>query len=93
MVTIKLVKKKKREIYERYRSLIDLLVLNQDEELVKEKADEFNSYLKKFKHFYRDDENYDVEEDLPLQNTPNLENELKQDQTLLQDTLINTPSL
>jgi len=63
------------------------------EELVKEKADEFNSYLKKFKHFYRDDENYDVEEDLPLQNTPNLENELKQDQTLLQDTLVNTPSI
>jgi len=77
---------------ERYRSLIDLLVLNQDEELVKEKADEFNNYLKKFKHFYRDDENYDVEEDLPLQNDPHLENELNQERPIIQDTLLNTPS-
>ena len=78
---------------ERYRSLIDLLVLNQDDELVKEKADEFNSYLKKFKHFYRDDENYDVEENLPLQNSLNLENELKQEQPLIQDSILSTPSL
>ena len=77
---------------ERYRSLIDLLVLNQDDELVKEKADEFNNYLKKFKHFYRDDENYDVEEDLPLQNSPNLENELKQGQPIIRDSTVSTPS-
>ena len=37
---------------ERYRSLVDLLILNQDEEIAEEKAEEFNKYLLKFKHFY-----------------------------------------
>ncbi len=37
---------------ERYRSLVDLLILNDSEEIAREEADEFNQYLMLFKHFY-----------------------------------------
>ncbi|HET7361515.1 MAG TPA: DUF2723 domain-containing protein [Salinimicrobium sp.] len=37
---------------ERYRSLIDVLALNKDRKILKEKAEEFNDYLLLFKHFY-----------------------------------------
>ena len=37
---------------ERYRSLIDLLLIHQDEEIIEEKASEFNEYLTLFEHFY-----------------------------------------
>ena len=46
---------------EKYRSLIDLLVANQDEELVEEKAQEFNNYLRAFSFFYDDDEEENIE--------------------------------
>ena len=46
---------------ERYRGLIDILVRNQDEEIVKEKAEEFNNYLKKFQHFYSEEEGIEPE--------------------------------
>lgn len=37
---------------ERYRSLINILLQYQDEEIIQEKVEEFNSYLMKFEHFY-----------------------------------------
>lgn len=37
---------------ERYRSLVDLLILNAEEEYAREKAEEFNEYLMLFQHFY-----------------------------------------
>lgn len=37
---------------ERYRSLVDLLILNAEEEYAREKAQEFNEYLMLFQHFY-----------------------------------------
>ena len=37
---------------ERYRSLVDLLIINDSEEIAREEADEFNQYLMLFKHFY-----------------------------------------
>ena len=46
---------------ERYRSLIDLLVINQDEELVEEKAKEFNNFLRRFEFFYDDEEPEETE--------------------------------
>ncbi|MUP44569.1 DUF2723 domain-containing protein [Gramella sp. BOM4] len=41
---------------ERYRGLVNLLSVYEDPETVREKAEEFNSYLKLFRHFYREDE-------------------------------------
>ncbi|MCP9198706.1 DUF2723 domain-containing protein [Gramella sp. GC03-9] len=41
---------------ERYRGLINLLSVYEDAATVREKAEEFNSYLKLFRHFYRDEE-------------------------------------
>ena len=41
---------------ERYRSLIDLLLIHQDEQIIEEKAAEFNQYLSLFEHFYRSPE-------------------------------------
>ena len=37
---------------ERYRSLVDLLIINDTEELAREEADKFNQYLMLFQHFY-----------------------------------------
>ncbi|MFI2742061.1 protein O-mannosyl-transferase family [Zhouia sp. PK063] len=37
----------------RYRSFVNILVDNNDEELGKEEAQKFNEYLEKFKHFYK----------------------------------------
>ncbi len=41
---------------ERYRSLVDLLIINQDQDILPEKAREFNTYLRKFSQFYGEDE-------------------------------------
>ncbi|RMB58534.1 DUF2723 domain-containing protein [Dokdonia sinensis] len=52
------------EIYtniERYRGLLDLLIISGDEDLVKEKADEFNNYLKLFSLFYDDEDIEEIE--------------------------------
>ncbi|HET8887207.1 MAG TPA: DUF2723 domain-containing protein [Salinimicrobium sp.] len=40
---------------ERYRSLVDMLIIHQDEELVQEEAETFNNYLRLFQHFYQDE--------------------------------------
>ncbi|MGA9326631.1 MAG: DUF2723 domain-containing protein [Salegentibacter sp.] len=45
---------------ERYRGLVDILAKYQDEKILREKADEFNSYLRKFRHFYKQDEEMDT---------------------------------
>ncbi len=44
---------------ERYRNVIDVLVINNDKELIKEKATEFNEHLRLFAHFYSSDEEID----------------------------------
>ncbi len=41
---------------ERYRSLLDLLARNKDQELLPKEAEKFNNYLRKFSHFYGKDE-------------------------------------
>jgi len=75
---------------ERYRGLIDILVRNQDEEIVKEKAEEFNNYLKKFQHFYSEEEGIEPEvspeEQLRQQQ---LEQELNQGQAAQDSIAIN----
>jgi hypothetical protein len=48
---------------EKYRSLIDLLVMNQDEEMVEQKAKEFNDYLRLFSFFYDDEDEEPLETD------------------------------
>ncbi|MCX2761415.1 glycosyltransferase family 117 protein [Aquimarina muelleri] len=52
---------------ERYRSVVDLLLINQDREMVEEKADEFNKYLRLFTRLYSTDEEYDDEEAIQKQ--------------------------
>lgn len=47
---------------ERYRSVIDLLVINDDTDILKEKAAEFNNFLELFTNFYNADEGYKDEE-------------------------------
>tara|TARA_R110000850_G_scaffold199977_1_gene326157 strand:+ start:61293 stop:64613 length:3321 start_codon:yes stop_codon:yes gene_type:complete len=50
---------------ERYRSLVGTLLYGPDEEILKEEAEKFNSYLKLFKHFYADDlEEEEFDEDI-----------------------------
>lgn len=52
------------EIYsnmEKYRSLLDLLVMNRDEDIIVQKAEEFNSYIRLFPELYGDDETEDPE--------------------------------
>ncbi|WP_062056598.1 DUF2723 domain-containing protein [Aquimarina longa] len=47
---------------ERYRSVVDLLLINKDREMVEEKADEFNRYLKLFTRLYSEEEQYNDDE-------------------------------
>jgi hypothetical protein len=52
------------EIYsnmEKYRSLLDLLVMNREEDIIVAKAEEFNSYMRLFPELYGDDEAEDPE--------------------------------
>lgn len=46
---------------ERYRGLIDMMARYEDRETVQKKAEEFNSYLKLFRNFYREDEDYETD--------------------------------
>ena len=52
------------EIYsnmEKYRSLLDLLVMNRDEDMIVQKAEEFNSYIRLFPELYGEEETEDPE--------------------------------
>ncbi len=51
---------------ERYRSVVDLLLLNKDKEMIEEKADEFNRYLRLFTRLYSADEEYDDDEAIEI---------------------------
>ncbi|MDX1761757.1 MAG: hypothetical protein R3218_06350, partial [Christiangramia sp.] len=46
---------------ERYRGLVDMMMVYEDRETAKKKAEEFNNYLKLFRHFYREDEQMDAD--------------------------------
>ena len=50
---------------ERYRALVDMMMIYEDRETARKKADEFNNYLKLFRHFYRDDEAIETEAPSP----------------------------
>ncbi len=52
---------------ERYRGVVDLLLVNQDREMIEEKADEFNKYLGLFARLYSPDEGYDDDEKIRKQ--------------------------
>ncbi len=74
---------------ERYRSLIDLLFINGEQEFARKKAEEFNNYLKLFPRFYDDSEGVDEVPPMPTQEA--VERELNQVQKLdsLDSTLLN----
>jgi len=59
---------------ERYRGLVDLLVIYNDKELALKETEKFNNYLRLFKHFTDDDEPY--EEDL-----------IREDADIVKDTI------
>ena len=59
---------------ERYRSLVDLLIMNDTEEFAREEADKFNRYLMLFEHFYGGPEE---SEELPATDADLLPQEIK----------------
>jgi len=66
---------------ERYRALVDLLFVHGEQEFAREKAEEFNTYLKLFPSFY--DDNEEVPEEQPLLPSDTaLDNEFKSSQKL-----------
>jgi hypothetical protein len=72
---------------ERYRALVDLLFVNTEQEFAKEKAEEFNNYLKLFPGFYDDEE---VEE-LPRPTDKAIDRELRNPENIdsLDSTILN----
>jgi tetratricopeptide (TPR) repeat protein len=46
---------------EYYRSLVDIVIISDNEEYARAEAAKFNDYLKLFRHFYSDDEKMDLE--------------------------------
>ncbi len=75
---------------ERYRSVVDLLLINKDREMIEEKAEEFNRYLRLFTRLYSADEEYDDEEAIREQEEQYLKELQKQqeDSTGNQDSII-----
>lgn len=57
---------------EDYRDLVDIVVLNDSDEMAKKKAEEFNSYVKKFKNFYRGSGDIDVNQEQENAQEPSL---------------------
>ncbi|MFD2564064.1 glycosyltransferase family 117 protein [Aquimarina rubra] len=76
---------------ERYRSVVDLLLINQDRDMIEEKAEEFNRYLRLFTRLYSEDEEYDNQDALEEQER-DLEKEFLDSLQSL-DTLENTSNL
>ncbi|MCF4100208.1 DUF2723 domain-containing protein [Gillisia sp. M10.2A] len=72
---------------ERYRALVDLLFMNNEQEFGRKKAEKFNSYLKLFPRFYDDSE--EVEEAPPTPTDEAIENEFNNLQSL--DSLQTVP--
>jgi hypothetical protein len=54
---------------ERYRSLVDILIVMDTEEYAKKEAAKFNDYIKLFRHFYKESEGIDVEKDTPVEDS------------------------
>ncbi len=54
---------------ERYRSLVQIVVMYDKEEYARAEAQKFNDYLKMFRHFYSEDEQMDVDKDLEKDST------------------------
>ena len=54
---------------ERYRSLVQLVVVYDDEAFARKEAEKFNEYLKLFRHFYSPDEAMDLDKDLQKDST------------------------
>ncbi|MDP2687358.1 MAG: DUF2723 domain-containing protein [Aequorivita sp.] len=54
---------------ERYRSLVQLVVVYDDEAYGRAEAKEFNEYLKLFRHFYSPDEAMDLDKDVQIDST------------------------
>ena len=57
---------------EKYRALVDLIVINKDEDIIKEKAEEFNNYINLFPFLMEDDDLPTQEEleNLPIKGMP-----------------------
>ena len=54
---------------EKYRGLIDIIIVKDTEEKARQEADEFNNYLRLFRHFYSEEEGMDVDKDLKQDST------------------------
>ena len=52
---------------ERYRGLVDMMMVYEDRETAQKKAEEFNNYLRMFRHFYREEEEIDADVKSPEQ--------------------------
>ncbi|MEW7277637.1 DUF2723 domain-containing protein [Aquimarina sp. 2201CG1-2-11] len=76
---------------ERYRSVVDLLLINQDRELIEEKADEFNKYLRLFTRLYSEDEEYDDEQAIQKQEEDLIKEFMNQEKPTI-DTIDSIPN-
>src|SRR5699024_8161829 len=50
------------ESMERYRDLVDIAIMNEADDIARQKAEEFNSYVKKFSQFAGDAEDLEYDE-------------------------------
>lgn len=74
---------------ERYRSLVQIVVIYDDETYGREEVKKFNDYLKLFRHFYSPDEAMDVDRDIeeaPTMEIPLDSNLLKQIEEQMQNS-------
>lgn len=66
---------------EKYRSLVDILVIAQDEDIVKDEAVKFNGFIDKFAHFFNDQ----PESEIPVEDIDNMQQQKEKDSVNLFD--------
>lgn len=66
---------------EKYRSLVDILVIAQDEDIVKDEAVKFNGYIDKFAHFFNDQ----PESEIPVEDIDKMQQQKEEDSVSLFD--------
>ncbi len=78
---------------ERYRSVVDLLLINKDKDIIEEKAEEFNRYLRLFTRLYSEDDTYDNEDALDTSAEEEFLKQLQEENQTAKDSIPSADSV
>ncbi|WP_203294478.1 glycosyltransferase family 117 protein [Luteirhabdus pelagi] len=67
---------------ERYRGLVDIVIVYDEEAFARQEAETFNDYLRLFRHFYSEEEGVDVDENLQQEDSVEMLNDTIPDEVI-----------